>query len=213
MFHTTKQTAIDSDASDSFSQPPSPLGAFCMDGVIIGTDFVDGREPIRRTAKVRDALLVTAYGNPEEDRWVLGWRVAARSKWQEIFLVALSHALRLQGSKGGISGYTVFDGQFEEVATLYERRRAALDMVSQIHLKLARRQPEMLVLNSHVFQLEVLFEPESSDPKILTVLTTSSLAHQMARLVYRWHLDINVRQHRISMSRVLDDLCSNNVKG
>lgn len=182
-------------------------------GIVIDTAMVDGREPIRRTAYLeRDeqrVLLVSAQGNAEEDRWVLGWE-PGREIWSRIVRGALSVHDDTLGAESPIEGLALYGDKFEAVGRQGENSSSTLLDEFRAMLKDRDARPTLIVVNSMAFQVEVIFEPDSLRPAMITLLTRSQDAIKFSRFFAAFHSAKSMRNNERIVTALLDGICSNN---
>lgn len=186
-------------------------------------DYADSGR-LHRAASVGSELLITAQGDPENGAWVLGW-VPAPLRWEQLLdLIGFAyfssfreqHGLTLHAkSLRGLRGHYLYEGDFQTVRE--GRRLNPSELVQSFKTAINRSAaPSLLVLSNDSFQLEIIFQPDTLNPALLTLFTQDNIS-DYSYLVRATHKAAGLRerlQNRFSENRgvdfkkVIGELCS-----
>lgn len=193
-------------------------------------ELVEGTEPLHRTAYVDDDCVLSAFGNEQEDRWVIGWRPAIWVDWKRT-LASATNSFLYAGMRE-LSSYVLRDDDFTRLA-IYEPATPS-DVVSGLRRSLQEDgRPDMMVLGTEKVQVELIFpcDPDipvasggapnvfgSRGPKslsALTLLTPVRMAHYFSPFVAStlYHAKVKRQSSRIVAERLLGGLLGNGWEG
>lgn len=170
---------------------------------IIEEQVVQGHHPIHRTAYLGDEFLVTAQGTSHMDRWVLGWPTDPQTDWKDVIQLATDGKRALLPS---IHGFVLYDDRFIPIG--HHGGGAINDF--EVLLNSRAEQPDLLVLDSIDYQMEVIFGEDNFETATISLMTKSNFLQTelFTELFQAFHFSTVIRNSESqAAAELLRELC------